>query len=101
MFDGHAGPDAALMTSKLLHKHIVDKLKSRIQVLKAKLCPEGSENTDNGSGIELEKQALLNTISADSIIVGAVEESFIAMVGLFPLRPANNWVYCNLVETSL
>lgn len=79
MFDGHAGPDAALMTSKLLHKHIVDKLKSRIQVLKAKLCPEGSENTDNGSGIELEKQALLNTISADSIIVGAVEESFIAM----------------------
>lgn len=81
MFDGHAGPDAALMTSRLLHKHIMERLQSRIEVIKYKLWSNDSENkTENGSGNEVDKFGPLGNISVDSIIVGAVEESFVAMV---------------------
>nr|XP_011441230.2 protein phosphatase 1H [Crassostrea gigas]XP_011441231.2 protein phosphatase 1H [Crassostrea gigas] len=80
MFDGHAGPDAALMTSRLLHKHIMERLQSRIEVIKYKLWSNDSENkTENGSGNEVDKFGPLGNISVDSIIVGAVEESFVAM----------------------
>lgn len=81
MFDGHAGADAALMTSRLLHKHIMERLQSRIEVIKYKLWSNDSENkTENGSENEVDKFGPLGNISVDSIIVGAVEESFVAMV---------------------
>ncbi|XP_062581939.1 protein phosphatase 1H-like [Saccostrea cucullata] len=79
MFDGHAGPDAALWSSKLLHKHIVDRLKSRTEVLKVKMLSLDTENHKEKNNRDSEKFGLLENVSLDSLIVGALEESFTAM----------------------
>lgn len=80
MFDGHAGPDAALMTSKLLHKHIMDRLQTKIEVLKAKILSTDTENNKDNNCHDLDKFGNLDAVSLDSLIVGALEESFLAMV---------------------
>jgi serine/threonine protein phosphatase PrpC len=80
MFDGHAGPDAALMTSKLLHKHIMERLQAKMEVLKIKLLSSDTENNKDNNSHDLDKFGPLDAVSLDSLIVGALEESFLAMV---------------------
>ncbi|KAK3104150.1 hypothetical protein FSP39_024847 [Pinctada imbricata] len=89
LFDGHAGPDAALVASKLLHKHIEDKLQNMTEALHAKFQLDAmklekknslrhSENHLPPSRIE-ERFGNLDLIATDQLVVGALESAFQAM----------------------
>lgn len=70
LFDGHAGPDAAVMTSKVLHKHIEEKLngvRDFIFEIAGQSKELGASNSDSKS------------ISIHSLVIGALEQAFMSM----------------------
>lgn len=71
IFDGHAGADAAVMTSKLLHEQIEEKLNGVkdfiFEIAGPTKEPLGNSASDSKS------------ISIHSLIIGALEQAFISM----------------------
>ncbi|XP_033746673.1 protein phosphatase 1M-like [Pecten maximus] len=72
IFDGHAGADAALFASKILHKHIEDKLNCVWEVINQKLSPSKQETERLSLGN-------LSHISVDDLITGILEEAFVEL----------------------
>ncbi|XP_060072753.1 protein phosphatase 1H-like [Ylistrum balloti] len=72
IFDGHAGADAALLASKILHKHIEDKLNCTWEVINQKLVPSKQKAEDLNLGN-------LSNISVDELITGVLEEAFVEL----------------------
>lgn len=72
IFDGHAGADAALFASKILHKHIEDKLNCVWEVINQKRfpCKKEAERLHLGN---------LSSISIDDLITGILEEAFVEL----------------------
>ncbi|OWF41534.1 protein phosphatase 1H-like [Mizuhopecten yessoensis] len=70
IFDGHAGADAAIFASKILHKHIEDKLNCAWEVINQKLAPskQDAERLSLGN---------ISNISVDDLITGILEEAFV------------------------
>ncbi|XP_078054010.1 protein phosphatase 1H-like isoform X1 [Mustelus asterias] len=95
LFDGHAGPDAAVMAAKLLHLHICEQLQDIVDILQASDVPppislsnnvgaatgDGAKSpphqgdweppTDSESRFLLEKE-----ISHEYLVIGAIENAF-------------------------
>lgn len=69
IFDGHAGADAAIFASKILHKHIEDKLNCAWEVINLKLSPTKEE-------VERLMLGNLGNIGVEDIITGILEEAF-------------------------
>lgn len=71
IFDGHAGPDAAVMASKLLHKLIEEKLNGVKDFI--------FEIAGPTKGQLGESKHDSKSISIHSLVIGALEQSFISM----------------------
>lgn len=71
IFDGHAGPDAALMASKLLHKLVEEKLNGVKDFI--------FEIAGTSKGPLEDSQSNSKSISIHSLVIGALEQAFISM----------------------
>ncbi|XP_029428511.1 protein phosphatase 1J [Rhinatrema bivittatum] len=94
LFDGHAGPGAAIMASKLLHLHICDQLRDIVHILQnpsatAPICLVGnvkasaaelaSGSTAEGSTPPSElvmRFHLEKEVSHENLVMGAIENAF-------------------------
>ena len=80
IFDGHAGAGASLMTCNLLHLHITDKLTPVKELL-------AFETDDKLQTARYLAEAVVSSITIDSLVIGALEEAFFEMVSTFALKP--------------
>nr|XP_033773807.1 protein phosphatase 1J [Geotrypetes seraphini] len=90
LFDGHAGPGAAIMVSKLLHLHICDQLRDIVHILQDRsatvpICLIGAVKPASGSPSEEDVKPpsesimrfhLEKEVSHQNLIMGAIENAF-------------------------
>ncbi|XP_069489436.1 protein phosphatase 1J isoform X5 [Ambystoma mexicanum] len=95
LFDGHAGPGAAIMASKLLHLQICDQLRDIVDILQKSsvpppICLSNEVKTQSGPQAEEsptdEDRVLTNEaacrfhqekqVSHESLVIGAIENAF-------------------------
>lgn len=75
VFDGHAGCGAALMAVNNLHVHIMEKLHG----VKELLAYENDEKLAAGEELS---EAVISSVTIDSLVIGVLEEAFFEMVSL-------------------
>lgn len=73
VFDGHAGCGAALMAVNTLHVHIMEKLHG----VKELLAYENDEKLAAGEELS---EAVISSVTIDSLVIGVLEEAFFEMV---------------------
>ena len=73
IFDGHAGCGAALMAVNQLHIHIMEKLQGIKELL-------AYENDEKLAMAEELADAVVSSVTIDSLIIGTLEEAFFEMV---------------------
>lgn len=76
IFDGHAGCGAALMAVNQLHIHIMEKLQGVKDLL-------AYENDEKLAMAEELAEAVVSSVTIDSIVIGVLEEAFFEMVSLY------------------
>lgn len=75
VFDGHAGCGAALMAVNNLHVHIMEKLHGVKEML-------AYENDEKLAAEEELSEAVISSVTIDSLVIGVLEEAFFEMVSL-------------------
>lgn len=75
VFDGHAGCGAALMAVNNLHVHIMEKLHGVKELL-------AYENDEKLAAAEELSEAVISSVTIDSLVIGVLEEAFFEMVSL-------------------
>ena len=73
IFDGHAGCGAALMAVNNLHVHIMEKLHGVKELL-------AFENDEKLAAAEELSEAVISSVTIDSLVIGVLEEAFFEMV---------------------
>lgn len=73
VFDGHAGCGAALMAVNNLHVHIMEKLHGVKELL-------AYENDEKLAAAEELSEAVISSVTIDSLVIGVLEEAFFEMV---------------------
>lgn len=73
VFDGHAGCGAALMAVNTLHVHIMEKLHGVKELL-------AYENDEKLAAAEELSEAVISSVTIDSLVIGVLEEAFFEMV---------------------
>ena len=86
MFDGHAGTGAALMAMSTLHIHIEDNLGGVKDLL---TC----SNNDELQKAPRLSEAVVSSITIESLVTGALEEAFFEMV-INIVYDMNDTMYC-------
>nr|XP_058969527.1 protein phosphatase 1J-like [Pocillopora verrucosa] len=72
VFDGHAGCGAALMAVNNLHVHIMEKLHGVKELL-------AYENDEKLAAAEELSEAVISSVTIDSLVIGVLEEAFFEM----------------------
>ena len=75
VFDGHAGCGASLMAVNQLHFHIMEKLQGIKELL-------AYESDDKLAMAEELADAVVSSVTIDSLVIGVLEEAFFEMVSL-------------------
>lgn len=73
VFDGHAGCGSALMAVNNLHVHIMEKLHGVKELL-------AFENDEKLAAAEELSEAVISSVTIDSLVIGVLEEAFFEMV---------------------
>uniref|UniRef100_A0A8C4XBW8 Protein phosphatase, Mg2+/Mn2+ dependent, 1J n=1 Tax=Erpetoichthys calabaricus TaxID=27687 RepID=A0A8C4XBW8_ERPCA len=93
LFDGHAGPGAAIMASKLLHFHICDHLRDIVDLLlnpsvTPSICLHGDTKPEECHGCEAQEEDIDHScspttrfhmekaVSLESLVIGAIENAY-------------------------